>query len=300
MFEPLISVIIPNYNHARYLNQRIDSVLSQTYTNYEVIILDDCSTDNSKNVIEQYRNNPKVSAIEYNETNSGSTFKQWNKGFQLAKGEYIWIAESDDFCENTILDELILAIQKFPDVVIAFSSFCLVDGKGNAYKLRNDFSNEVIMYEGNAFIQNKMIAENSICNASSVLFKKDSALKISRAYMNYKACGDYLFWVMLAETGNVVHVDKCLDYFRRDGLNVTVSAMSNGLSYLENYKILRYIKGRKLMTIGQWLRLKIAYVEKILTDNIEEKGRIAALNKWDSLHLIRLGVVRGLYWHLFS
>lgn len=91
-----VSVIIPNYCHARFLNQRIDSVLNQTYSDYEVIILDDCSTDNSREIIESYRNHPKISHIVYNEKNSGSTFIQWEKGFELARGEYIWIAESDD------------------------------------------------------------------------------------------------------------------------------------------------------------------------------------------------------------
>ena len=84
-----VSVIIPNYNHAPFLKERIDSVLQQTYTDFEVIILDDCSTDNSKEIIETYRMHPKVVHIEYNVVNSGSTFKQWKKGIDLTKGEWI-------------------------------------------------------------------------------------------------------------------------------------------------------------------------------------------------------------------
>ena len=99
-----VSVIIPNYNHAQYLPERIESVFGQTYPNYEVIILDDCSTDNSREVIEQYRTNPHVSQIIYNEENSGGVFKQWKKGLSLAKGDLLWIAESDDKCENTFLE----------------------------------------------------------------------------------------------------------------------------------------------------------------------------------------------------
>lgn len=79
--NPLVSVLIPNYNHSIFLEERIQSVLNQKYQNFEVIILDDCSTDNSKNVIDKYKHNPKISHIIYNEINSGSTFKQWNKGF---------------------------------------------------------------------------------------------------------------------------------------------------------------------------------------------------------------------------
>ncbi len=83
----MISVIIPNYNHAFYLEQRIESILSQNFKDFEVIILDDKSTDNSKEIIEKYRNHPPhISTIIYNEANSGSTFIQWNKGVSLSKG----------------------------------------------------------------------------------------------------------------------------------------------------------------------------------------------------------------------
>jgi glycosyltransferase involved in cell wall biosynthesis len=76
---PKVSVIIPNYNHARYLRGRIESVLRQTYRDFEVILLDDCSTDDSRSILGEYVKDPRV-RIDFNEVNSGSTFKQWNKG----------------------------------------------------------------------------------------------------------------------------------------------------------------------------------------------------------------------------
>ena len=103
----MVSVIIPNYNHDKYLDVRIQSILNQTYQDFEIIILDDCSTDNSKAVIERYRDNDHVSHIVYNEKNSGTTFKQWEKGIELAKGDLLWIAESDDSCDCNFLDSLI-------------------------------------------------------------------------------------------------------------------------------------------------------------------------------------------------
>ena len=112
-------IIIPNYNHSPYLDHRIKSVLCQTYRDYEVIILDDCSTDSSVEIIERYRNHPKVSQIIINSENSGSTFKQWNKGVKLAKGEYIWFAESDDYAELTFLEELVPVLEQNSNVGIA-------------------------------------------------------------------------------------------------------------------------------------------------------------------------------------
>src|SRR5437879_548872 len=75
---PTVSVIVPNYNHARYLRRRIDSILAQTYRDFELILLDDGSTDESRSILSEYGNDPRVK-IELNERNSGNTFKQWNK-----------------------------------------------------------------------------------------------------------------------------------------------------------------------------------------------------------------------------
>ena len=104
---PLVSVIIPNYNHARFLDARIQSVLDQEYPNFEVIILDDNSIDNSLEIISKYKNHSRVREILVNKENSGSPFIQWGKGIQLAKGHYIWIAESDDYCEKSFLIKLV-------------------------------------------------------------------------------------------------------------------------------------------------------------------------------------------------
>lgn len=98
--KPLVSVIVPNYNHAPYLKERLDSIYQQTYQNIEVILLDDFSSDNSVEVLKQYaRKYPHNTRLIVNEENSGKVFRQWNKGLSLAKGELIWIAESDDYCD---------------------------------------------------------------------------------------------------------------------------------------------------------------------------------------------------------
>ena len=101
-----VSVIVPNYNHARYLRKRIDSILWQAYQDFELLLLDDCSTDSSREILTTYANNPKV-RLEYNAQNSGSVFKQWNKGVRLTGGRYIWIAESDDFSDPEFLARLV-------------------------------------------------------------------------------------------------------------------------------------------------------------------------------------------------
>jgi glycosyltransferase involved in cell wall biosynthesis len=103
---PRVSVAVPNYNHARFLRQRLDTILAQTYQDFELILLDDCSTDESRTILEQYAGDPRA-RLEFNEVNSGSTFKQWNKGVRLAQGKYVWIAESDDYSDARFLERLV-------------------------------------------------------------------------------------------------------------------------------------------------------------------------------------------------
>ena len=119
----MVSVIIPNFNHSLYLEQRIHSVLNQTYQNFEIIFLDDFSNDNSREIIESYRNNVKVTHISYNDKNSDSPFCQWHKGISLSKGDYIWIAESDDVSDLFFLEKIIKNIvQKFSNEQLRNSS----------------------------------------------------------------------------------------------------------------------------------------------------------------------------------
>ena len=102
-----VSVIIPNYNYARFLQQRIESVLAQTYTDYEIILLDDASTDDSVSILNHYKTNSRVTHLEINSVNTGSPFAQWQKGISLSRGKYIWIAESDDAAESFFLEKAV-------------------------------------------------------------------------------------------------------------------------------------------------------------------------------------------------
>ena len=215
----LVSVIIPNYNHAPYLAQRVDSVLNQSYTNFEVIILDDCSTDSSRDIIEQYQNHPKVSKIVYNETNSGSTFKQWQKGIDLAQGEWIWMAESDDVAEFKFLEELIAKTKKYPNLSIVYSESLKIDSAGKNIGSWRSQSKTFKIYEedffmnGIDFIHDYLIFQNLIPNASAVIFKLDYSNKKNFDISKYTINGDWFFWTELLKKGNI--------YYSNDTLNKT-------------------------------------------------------------------------------
>jgi glycosyltransferase involved in cell wall biosynthesis len=236
-----VSVIIPNYNHALFLEQRIQSILSQTFRDFEIVILDDCSTDASKAVIEKYRSNPKVSHIVYNETNSGSTFKQWSKGIALAKGEYIWIAESDDWCEEKFLEELLKGIEHSNYHVIAFcQSYCIDETDRILRITRHDKLEESI--PGKKFIEQKLLTGNTICNASMAIFKREYFNRASADLHNYRFAGDWLFWIRMCTYGNVFVSGKALNYYRTHSNNVSGKIYSSGKNFIEDLAVLKQVR----------------------------------------------------------
>ena len=140
---PKVSIILPNYNHARFLPQRLESIFNQSFQDFELIILDDNSTDNSKDIIEKYRNHPKVSHIVYNENNSGTPFKQWNKGIELSNGEWIWIAEADDLADVRFLETLINNTKQDQDVVLSYCQSYRMDSEGVITGDWSDWTNDL-------------------------------------------------------------------------------------------------------------------------------------------------------------
>ncbi len=256
MIAPLVSVIIPNYNHQLYLKKRIDSVLNQSFTNFELILLDDCSPDNSREILESYRDNPFVSHIVLNEQNSGSTFKQWRKGLQLSAGKYIWIAESDDFADVNFLLRTVSLLENRPNSVIAFTGSEMVDEDGCSIDLDWDkYSNNTPLFSTFAsgdFLQKQMLWKNGIYNASMVVFKKECFFAASSKYVDFKYCGDWLFWVEIARQGDVIRINEKLNFFRQHSNKVSPAAEKEGLYFLEGYAVIDYVSS--LLSLSSYQR----------------------------------------------
>jgi glycosyltransferase involved in cell wall biosynthesis len=225
---PTVSVIIPNYNHEKFLNQRIVSVLNQTYQDFEIILLDDKSTDNSMSIINQYKDNPKVTKICVNDKNSGNVFRQWNKGIEMAQGKYVWIAESDDVASPYFLEVLVSLLDSHPDVGIAFSQSMIIDENGEEIEICRKFitDQEFPKWQQSYINSGKdelrhMVNKNTIPNASAVLFRKNDYLKAGMVDAGFIAVGDWITWVKILEISNIAFVSDCLNYFRRHQKEMT-------------------------------------------------------------------------------
>lgn len=269
MNTPLVSVIIPNYNHARFLDERLQSVLNQTYQNFEVIILDDKSTDNSVEVINKYKNNPHISHIVINEVNSGSPFKQWNKGFELAKGEWIWIAESDDYCEDNLLGTLIDKASSDNNCVISFCQSVLFKEKEIIRYSPNYLQSGI--YSSYDFISLYLSKGTTIVNASSAIFKKNAALSIDNEYTSYKGAGDRLFWTKISEKGSIAYVNEPLNYFRQHDNNSTDRNYKTGINQIEDKSILEYIYNKKFISEQEYANIRHYYISNFVIEWIEDK-----------------------------
>jgi glycosyltransferase involved in cell wall biosynthesis len=245
---PKVSVIIPNYNHAQFLEQRIQSVLDQTYQDFEIIYLDDASTDNSNEVFAKFANNSRIRAI-YNQTNSGSPFKQWNKGIRLAQGEYIWIAESDDYADQRLLAELVDKLDNNPTVGLAYCLSWFIDERD-----RSIFNSKDLLYFPDKerwekdFVNNGidecskyLIFENIIHNASAVLIRRSIYEKVGYADESLRLCGDWLLWVKMLLVSDIAFIAETLNYYRAHSETVRYEASRNGVFAEESYQIVRYI-----------------------------------------------------------
>lgn len=251
--KPKVSVIIPNFNHARFLEQRIESVISQEFSDLEIIILDDFSNDNSVEILKKYEMHPFIRHIVLNKKNSGSTFVQWVKGFKLAQSEYIWIAESDDFSSASFLKEMLASIEEDKNIAVAYCPSHWVDEKGNV--ILESSTIERAVFKGDEFIRQNFTTGNAIPNASMAIFRKESLDRVDfSALMDFKYCGDWLFWVSLINQSFVYQHDKPLNYYRRHTSSVSSSSEKDGLFFTEGLKVIVEIKKK----------IKLTYFERIL------------------------------------
>ena len=128
-----VSVIVPNFNHAPYLEERLRSIFRQTYPPHEVLFLDDASSDESVEVARRLASDSPVPfRLVLNESNSGSTFRQWLKGIDLAEGDLVWIAESDDTCRPEMLERLVPEFLD-PEVTLAYCQSAIIGPDGRRY-----------------------------------------------------------------------------------------------------------------------------------------------------------------------
>lgn len=224
--SPTVSILLPNYNHARFLPQRLDSILAQTFRDFELIVLDDCSPDNSRTIIEDYARRYPMRVV-FNEKNSGSPFIQWKRGAEMATGKYLWIAESDDFADPRLLETLVNQTKEHPTVGLAYCQSACVDADGKVDGTWEYWTRELdpkrwlqsFFNKGSDEVARYMVRRNTVPNASAVLVRKDLLLA-SLPPDRMRLSGDWWTWCSVLLKSDVAFVGEPLNYFRSHGSTV--------------------------------------------------------------------------------
>lgn len=221
---PLVSVIVPNYNYERFLRRRLDSIYNQSYQNIEVILLDDVSTDSSRDIMmEYYQKYRNITKVCFNDQNCG-VFAQWKKGIKMAEGKICWIAEADDWCDSDFLEIL---VPKFfdPDVRIAYGKY--VFAEDDFYYDVNKYDEYLASFEKNPCrvayvhdssyeVKNYLSKKNTLVNVSGLLFRRFHEVDsiCNDDWKKKRICGDWELYLKMLYGGKIAFDPDAHPYFR--------------------------------------------------------------------------------------
>lgn len=255
--RPRVSVIVPNFNYARYLPARLASIIGQTYRPYEIIFLDDKSGDDSLSVAATLLAGSDIPhRIVANDVNVGC-YAQWLKGVAMASGDLVWIAEADDDCDARLLEVLVSGFDD-ADVVLAYCQSRKIDADGHVLRpdyldYTNDISpskwRQTYRRRGADEITDTLAIKNTIPNASAVLMRKPNFEGIRELLLRHTSAGDWLAYVHLLESGSIFFTPEVLNSHR-----VHVQGITRGGNaerhFIEIMQVQEYLRARHSLTAG--------------------------------------------------
>lgn len=205
--RPKVSVYITNYNYGRYLQRSVESVLSQTLQEFELLVIDDGSTDESCSVMELYASNPKIKLIYQH--NRGLNVTN-NIALRLARGQYIVRLDADDYFEPDALESMVQVLDADPEVGLVFPDYYMVDRSGNALEkvCRLDFDREVALLDQPA-------------HGACTMIRRDFLLALGGYDESYSCQDGYELWIKFTAKHKVRNINRPLFHYRQHGENLT-------------------------------------------------------------------------------
>jgi glycosyltransferase involved in cell wall biosynthesis len=232
--NPKVSVIIPSYNSAPFLDETIQSVVDQTFKDFELIIVDDCSTDDTDAVVKKYLIDSRISYYK-NTTNMGLA-GNWNKALKYAKGDYIKLLCSDDKFHPQLLEKFVLIMDQYPTVSLV-SSYREEFGLA---KVRNE-PPYTHLQKGQKIITESLKQRNWIGEPTCVMFRKKN-LKFGDFNPQYIYYIDWDMWLRQLTIGDCYIIPEILSYFRVHEKQVSKMVMKNFLNYFEVFQFYKNIR----------------------------------------------------------
>lgn len=241
---PKVSIVLVNYNHASYLDERITSILSQTYQDFELLIIDNGSTDESLKVIEKYQKDPRVKLQAY--STNALPYKRWNDSIALTKGEYLMLVCADDSCHPQQLEKLVEKLDQYPLANIAYSQSLEIDEESNQLRSAQYWTAELDENRWSAdFIDSGenecryLYFKCSIINIGAILMRRSAFVEVGMFDTNMRYSSDWMLYArILANTEQVIFLSESLNYYRR---NTTTFVPNQGAFLEARVQILHYL-----------------------------------------------------------
>jgi glycosyltransferase involved in cell wall biosynthesis len=255
---PKVSVCIPTYNHAHFLKDAVESVLAQTCEDFELIVVDNCSTDNTRGLVAGYASSDCRIAYFCNETNVGPQ-ENLNRCLKHASGEYVKILCADDLLEPTCLAESVRALEAGPGVVLAATARLLVDEQLRPLRVAG-YSDRNQVVSGRDMINYTLFNGNYIGEPSAVLFRRNAARRGFDTSCSLLI--DAEMWLHILENGNMAYIGEPLCRFRYHGAQETNKVIAS-LAFIDE----------EMRLYEKYIRME--YVDASLLNRIKRKFKLA-------------------------
>ena len=265
-YRPLVTVIVPNYNHAPYLAQRLESIFAQTYDHFEVLLLDDCSTDESRAILTDFAaRHPDKARTVFNETNSGGVFRQWERGLAEARGDLVWIAESDDWASPNFLETLVPFFRN-EAIQLAYARTIFMDATGEKQiwsmeEYLNDHGPErwgrPWVETAPNIVRDVFSMVNIVPNVSSAMFRRFDRMDVLEidAWRTMRTCGDWMFYLNAIRGGLMAYSPDAQNYYRIHDKNTSVTSHKADQFYREHEEVAKCARRHYSVPTDNLLRM---------------------------------------------
>lgn len=249
MMHPKVTALVPSYNHGRYIRERIESILNQSYPNIELIVIDDRSDDDSHEIISKLQVEYRFKYLR-NERNSGTPFSAWEQVCELSNGDYVWICESDDVAETTFVEKAIASFEKEKNAVLFYCSSHVINEESSIIGHVDSFFHDIwkesrwdndFVAEGAEELLRFQLRGQTVPNMSSALIKKEVFVASFTPFLKrFRLTGDWLFIGEVMKHGRVIYLRETLSRFRKHEVTSRVrvkSARSQAEFILTKYRL---------------------------------------------------------------
>lgn len=265
--QPLVSILIPTYNRAKYLGEALDSSLAQTYKNLEILVHDDASTDDTPQLLKKY-SDPRLRII-HTKTNHGM-LGGWNYIQHQANGKYIKFLASDDLLSPTCVAELVAAAESHPDAALITCQRDFINGEGRVYK-KMGFANRSSVVNGleHAHWILTNLRENKIGEPSAVLYPTKLIKQALDYDPTFSQFADFEYWIRLLAYGKLVYIHRPLCSFRTHPGSNTSAAILDGRFITEIFALItKYYNSPRFVKMFSLTNLDRAHVTEQKTLDI--------------------------------